>query len=705
MFTNKLTKKSQIMATNHVKIDHDHSPAPHAQSEHLTHPKYRPDIDGLRAIAVLAVVGFHAFPSWIKGGFIGVDIFFVISGFLISTIIFGSLKRDAFSFVEFYRRRINRIFPALLLVLIASFTLGWFVLLAEDYKQLGKHIASSASFLSNFVLWKESGYFDNAAETKPLLHLWSLGIEEQYYIVWPLLVWFAWKRNFNLLQITVIVGLLSFALNIGKVQGDLVATFYSPQTRFWELLIGSVLAYITLYNQNILARLKLKIEVLLSVISNTQAHSANDSTLRNIQSTIGAALIAIGVLVITKERYFPGWWALLPTTGAALIISAGMKAWINRAVLSNRLLVWFGLISFPLYLWHWPLLSFARIVEGAMPSREIRIAVVLISIVLAWLTYRLIEMPLRFGRFGKVKTITMLVLMVIVGYAGYSLYRSDGLTFRFLNAEMQLKQLNWDDSKNASSECKGKYPGEQYCNITNINTLPDAVIIGDSHANHFYWGLSEYYKTNNKNLLNLGAGACPPFLDVDRGRHPVHGNLNCYSRTKPMYDYVLKNKNIKTVFLSFHHSEYFRNDVEFIDKLNLIHGDDNYKNSSDALLRTIKTFESAGKNVVLIYDMPELNMDIKNHIKGCFYNRIYKQDNFCDLSNLTFIADFDKYKPMISEIQKNTSVKIFNTHQYIDGNFPVDNKGMFNYRDGTHLSINGSLFFTDKYSFLVNRTR
>lgn len=188
------------------------------QSGHLTHPKYRPDIDGLRAIAILSVVGFHAFPVWVKGGFVGVDIFFVISGFLISTIIFDNLERNTFSFIEFYSRRIKRIFPALLVVLIACFAFGWFTLFAEEYKQLGKHIAAGVGFVSNFVLWNESGYFDKAVETKPLLHLWSLGIEEQFYIAWPLLLWVVWKRNLNLLTTTIAVAAMSFVLNIRGCQ-------------------------------------------------------------------------------------------------------------------------------------------------------------------------------------------------------------------------------------------------------------------------------------------------------------------------------------------------------------------------------------------------------------------------------------------------------------------------------------------------------
>jgi peptidoglycan/LPS O-acetylase OafA/YrhL len=249
---------------------------------HLSHPKYRPDIDGLRAFAVLAVVAFHAFPNWIRGGFIGVDVFFVISGYLISTIIFENLDKGTFSFTEFYARRIKRIFPALLLVLIACFTFGWFTLLADAYKQLGKHIAAGAGFISNFTLWDEAGYFDNSTETKPLLHLWSLGIEEQFYIVWPLLIWFAWKRKFNLLTITIVVAIASFILNIKGIQHDLVATFYSPQTRFWELLSGSLLAWVTLYKKDAFANTKINLDYLLERIVASEKQVADGKAPSNI---------------------------------------------------------------------------------------------------------------------------------------------------------------------------------------------------------------------------------------------------------------------------------------------------------------------------------------------------------------------------------------------------------------------------------------
>jgi len=202
-------------------------------SHQLTHPGYRPDIDGLRALGVLLVVIFHAFPRTLPGGFAGVDIFFVVSGYLISTIIFENLEKGSFSFVEFYSRRIRRIFPALIVVLATGSILGWFVLLTDEYKRLGLHIVSGAGFVSNFVLWSEAGYFDGDAYTKPFLHLWSLGIEEQFYIVWPVLLGTVWQRKHHFLGITVSIAALSFVANLYLVHSNPVAAFYSPWSRFW----------------------------------------------------------------------------------------------------------------------------------------------------------------------------------------------------------------------------------------------------------------------------------------------------------------------------------------------------------------------------------------------------------------------------------------------------------------------------------------
>jgi peptidoglycan/LPS O-acetylase OafA/YrhL len=198
----------------------------------MEHTKYRKDIDGLRAIAILSVVGFHAFPNWIKGGFVGVDIFFVISGYLISSIIFSNFAVGSFSFINFYSRRIKRIFPALISVLIFCLLAGWFLLFSTEYEMLAEHVASGAGFISNILLWHQSGYFDSAAESKPLLHLWSLAIESQFYIVYPLLVYFGWKFKLKLLPLLLLALACSFVLNVFMVKDQPVFTFYAPFTRF-----------------------------------------------------------------------------------------------------------------------------------------------------------------------------------------------------------------------------------------------------------------------------------------------------------------------------------------------------------------------------------------------------------------------------------------------------------------------------------------
>ncbi len=336
-------------------------------------PKYRPDIDGLRAIAVFAVIGFHAFPENVVGGFVGVDVFFVISGFLISSLILGDLEKERFSLSRFYDRRIRRIFPALILVMAASLAIGWLILVPDEYASLGKHLISSALFVENFVLWKEGGYFDTSAQAKPMLHLWSLAIEEQFYIFWPLLLAWGWKRKLSVPIITAIIAALSFSANVLAARIDPFADYYLPITRFWELMIGGFLAHISLNRPDLLRQNK------------------------NLQGLTGIVLIVLSVFLIHEKLSFPGWWALLPALGTALVISAGPKAYINEKLLSNKLLVSAGLISYPLYLWHWPLLSFGYTINPLLPGLD-KALLVVTAIIAAVLTYRLIEFPIRRGR-------------------------------------------------------------------------------------------------------------------------------------------------------------------------------------------------------------------------------------------------------------------------------------------------------------------
>ena len=638
--------------------------------------KYRPDIDGLRAIAVLAVVGFHAFG--VMGGFTGVDIFFVISGFVISTIIFEDFENKTFTFNDFYQRRVRRIFPSLILVLAASSIFGWFFLFSDEYTQLGKHIGAASGFLSNLALWNESGYFDVGADKKPFLHLWSLAVEAQFYLFWPIFVWVLWKYKTNKLLILFIILAISFGLNVWNIFSDSTFSFYSPLTRFWELLCGSALAYLLIFQP--------------------QFSKAIDSR-SNLISILGALLMLGGIAFLTKELDFPGWWALIPVLGASLVIATGRTSWIGKNILSHPILIWFGLISFPLYLWHWPLLSFARILGD--PPRSLIVALILASILLAWLSYNYIEKPIRRGGNKNIKTVLLCFFMALEGLFGLYIYKSKGLTDRLNHIESwQISnsihsQLDWPETNNKTKECTKKYGGDQYCLISNIDKPPTAAIIGTSRANDFYFGLSEYIQQQGGNLLLLGAGGCTPFFEIDFIKNSAAPNLNCYQRTKDLYRFVLEDANIKTVFIAFNHNAPFSNDYIMLDKLGQITSDNKYQNIVQALVRTIKMLQNNNKKVVLLYDLPNLNRDIKE----CALVRPYLEKAKCSPKDVAFVNDFDQYEKMISEVQGKTGVYVFRGNQYLEGTFPIDRDENLYYRDATHLTYRGSMFFVDKYKF------
>ena len=373
--------------------------------------KYRKDIDGLRAVAVCAVLSFHAFPNLVPGGFVGVDVFFVISGFLISGIIMEGLDRGTFTYKEFYARRARRIFPALVIALVITMALGWMVLLPDEFRELGKHVVAGGFFSSNIILWQQTGYFDTAAESKPLLHLWSLGVEEQFYLLWPLLLSLFWRLRRAEIGMAL-VGFASFILNIVLVTHDQSAAFYLPFTRFWELVIGAMLAIWSARNDF----------GTLHIGRRTITLTAGQ---RNACSFAGFGLLLSTPWVIDDSTAFPGWIALVPTAATALIILAGSNAWVNQKVLSNRAAVAIGLISYPLYLLHWPLLSFAHFVQLNNASQLVifRIAILLTAGVAAYITYQFCEIPIRERlRLNKAAFAAALAL-ALVCVVGVSVFR------------------------------------------------------------------------------------------------------------------------------------------------------------------------------------------------------------------------------------------------------------------------------------------
>jgi len=377
---------------------------------------WRPDIEGLRGIAVLLVLAVHCAPGVFRGGFIGVDVFFVLSGFLIASISLQELDGQAFGAKAFFARRLRRLLPALLVVLLACLLFAAIWAIPADARAIGKHVAAGAGFVSNLVLWREAGYFDPSSSLKPLLHLWSLGIEEQFYLFWPLLALLLVRVGRFALPLVLLLLGLSFGLNVAFVDVKAKAVFFLPATRMWEILVGVLLA---VWSHRVPGG------PVASLRGWLPAGAGLRLQLPNLLAAAGLLLLVAAVVLIDETLSFPGWWALLPTLATLLLLAAGMGAWVNRQLLALPLLTFFGRISYPLYLWHWPLLSFPLLLNHT-PDALQRLALMVLAVGLALLTHHAVEQPLRFGRWAPRAPAWLLAALFAVGGLGWGLYLSDG---------------------------------------------------------------------------------------------------------------------------------------------------------------------------------------------------------------------------------------------------------------------------------------
>ncbi len=532
------------------------SPVARNQTSHIG---YRPDIDGLRAVAVLSVLFFHAFPALLRGGFVGVDIFFVISGYLISRVISTALEQGTFSVADFYSRRIRRIFPALFTVLAVCLAFGWNTMLADDLALLAKHVLGGATFVSNFILWGEADYFDKASELKPLLHLWSLGIEEQFYVIWPLLFWAVWRIRIPLLPIVVVIGILSFLLNIIGVHEHATATFYSPLTRGWELVVGAMLACFGSGPGLRVDRYGRSMKKIAQVFDGQVA--------RNVISVIGMLFIVYAVFRINSTLPFPGKWALFPVIGAALIIVAGPGAWLNRVLLSNRVMTFIGLISFPLYLWHWPLLTFARSAYPEGVPWLVRLGLLAGSAFLATLTYVYIERPFRSGSRKRFSVLALCALMCVVGVLAGIVFRSGGFPSRYPQIIQRATEYDLDGYRaglrNLVCFMDVGQEATQYApECVDKGDKPLWVLWGDSDAAAIYSGLRGLADRSGQfRLAQFTSSSCPPIVGF-QGKNPACKSNNQWTIDKvrelvpdtvilagmwPRYDKALLSATVKQI--------------------------------------------------------------------------------------------------------------------------------------------------------------
>jgi peptidoglycan/LPS O-acetylase OafA/YrhL len=469
-------------------------------------PAYRPDIDGLRAVSILAVVGYHAFPASVSGGFVGVDIFFVISGFLITRIIVTELATDSFSILAFYQRRVRRIFPTLIVVLATTYAVGWMVLLPRDFKLLGDNILGGAGFFANFVQLRTLGYFAPDASTNPLLHLWSLAIEEQFYIFWPLLLLLLNGRRFRTAAISMI-GIGSLAANIYLVTEHQAIAFYSPATRAWELLAGALL-----------------------VRSNGDATARFPAIADDIKGAAGLLLIGLAMGLLDHTTGYPGWGALLPVVGAALLIEARGSI-VNRRLLSHPAMIFIGLVSYPLYLWHWPLLCYLGILRGGDPTALEKDLVIALAFAVACGTYTFIERPIRRRRNA---VIGLGLAMGVMGGIGVGTILASGLGFRFPSEIGAIASLPIKENAGFRADCfleSDEISLQRRARCIEGGAGPLIFVWGDSTAAALYPGLKQAQQHHAFHIAQFTSNDCPPILGH-------RGSVQCTDVNRETFDII-----------------------------------------------------------------------------------------------------------------------------------------------------------------------
>ena len=520
-------------------------------SNHL----WRNDITGLRALAVIPVLIYHAFPNLVPGGFFGVDIFFVISGYLISGIIFRNILQGKFSFLVFYEKRIRRILPNLILCFIFCLCLGWFFLTADEYKDLAKHILASSFFVQNLNLLSEVGYFTEEALRKPLLHLWSLAIEEQFYLLFPICCLWIWKiKQSPRLIGYVVTGIVLVSLGVCCLPFDPSFRFYFPVTRFWELGAGILIAYFETFK----------------VIN----FRTLPKYVRNLFSCIALGMILFSLFLsdsITKVH--PGFITFIPVVGSCLFIMAWPDAIINRKVLSLKVMTFVGLISYSLYLWHWPLLSFTYIVFPN-PSWTFKLLVLITAFVISSILYLTFEQPVRRSSYQiaclGICSLTCLSSFLICLISA-SVFYFHGIPTRDFDKE--FTSLYGTIRKDGADHKWTEFHTEKgYSSHLKIHgdTFPEILFIGDSHMYAYQQKILALSNEHNTSVAFLSYGGCyvPSGYKVggDRRQKQI-----CKAISDELYK-LLKEQKIKKLVISQMWGSYFSNNKKSmllgIDKLN-----------------------------------------------------------------------------------------------------------------------------------------
>lgn len=633
--------------------------------------KYRADIDGLRSIAILPVILFHAGYSLFSGGFIGVDVFFVISGYLITKIISSEIKENKFSITIFYKKRIDRLLPVLLAVLTFTLITGWFLLTQNEYKSLSQSVVSSILFSSNIYFWITQDYFSASAQTLPLLHTWSLAVEEQFYIFFPLLMIAIYKLGFSSKksQKTILLPIFLASLLVACITTyhSQLTAFYMLPFRAWELLIGSFLA--------------------LNFIPATKS-----KFLANALSLNGLLLIAAAVFTFDKSVPFPGAAALLPTIGAALIIYSGSAhVTVAKTILESPPAVFFGKISYSLYMWHWPIYVFFNLYFDFNLSTYQRISMVATALVVSYFSWLLIEKKTR-GRFVKAPTTKAFAYagasMTAIALAGMVIVFNQGFPAR-LSEQAILAEKSATDYSPHRLKCHTNTTVGiviEYNNscILGENTKPDTVVWSDSHGVELAAAIGELYKQRGKSLRELTASGCPPSLGYNTTSRP-----DCAAYNQRIFDSLIADHDIKHVVITaFYGSPSYH---------------DSWGDFESGFSKAIELLKASGKNIIINYPLPYYTSGVPQTmarakmLEGIMPPPYITTEQF-KTQNEYAISYLDK-------IARSDSVHLIESYKKIcfeTCEKTIDNHAI--YFDGNHISMVGARLFAKDFVAITEQT-
>jgi peptidoglycan/LPS O-acetylase OafA/YrhL len=653
---------------------------------------YRPDIDGLRALAVLPVILFHA-NFFFPGGFIGVDVFFVISGYLITQIIERELKVHRFSVLVFYQRRIRRIFPALFVMFAVSTLIAYFVLLPLELKNYGKSLGASSAFSSNVLFYRWSGYFGPISEYTPLLHTWTLSVEEQFYLCWPLLLGALGIPAASKWKVPASVFVLCGALILSAhwVNSNPKAAFYLLPSRAWELALGALLSFPVV--SRLLARLP--------------------RTVASVASLAGICLLCITVTTYSKMTPFPGFAALPPCLGAALIIAAGEGGpSIGGRILSLRPLVWIGLISYSLYLWHWPILVFGPLIANRELNAVERGNLIVLTFIVAWLSWRFVESPFRNAHGVRSGSRTWVIgglgTSAVFVAVGAVLFMRDGLPARRPEVDSFLKEVTADEKSLQESPClarKASLPRAEGCLLgapSPASPQYEVALWGDSHATQLAPVLNEIGQTLGVTIREITKAGCAPIPGVRL--LPVNEwTVECPAFNDAALKALLAEKHVRVVVLAS------RWDV-FVDGDTLLTFDGarpSFKDSRQLFISSLRKLLTAlvesGRQVVLVGEVPlppsELITCIARarfrHLdeNGCAINKSRSPTQTGYPNRPVVDTEYLVNQALLEAVlHLESGVQIVHPYEHLCGDqgCKVQANGRLLYMDNTHLSYNGA---------------